>query len=333
VLKPELSKDASQLQRFFQEARAVNKINHEHIVEVVDFVEEPPDQGGRVYCVMERLVGETLRDLAQKGPVPLGRALSICIQVCEALEAAHRVGVVHRDIKPDNIFIVEKGGRQDFVKVLDFGVAKLKSSAEADTSGFTRSGVVVGTPAFMAPEQAMGESVGPAADIYALTSVLYSLLMGRPPFDSNTIGVLVTRLVTQPAPPLLAKSIAGDPLPTGLRRLVDKCLSKEPGQRVQSMAELASALAPFARPPEEVSTQRLPAADSDERPTHRRRVWAAVIAMAVLLGIAGGWLLHRRLTPLAPANGPALRVDPPPSAPAGSPAPEPESKRVKRHAH
>jgi eukaryotic-like serine/threonine-protein kinase len=286
LLRPELSKDPSQLQRFFQEARAVNKVNHEHIVEVADFVEETPAEGGRVYCVMELLVGRSLRDLARQDPVPLSRAINICRQVCDALEAAHQVGVVHRDIKPDNIFLIEKGGKPDFVKVLDFGVAKLKSATEADTVGFTRSGVVVGTPAYMAPEQALGESVGPGADIYALASVLYGLLMGHPPFDSTTIGVLVTRLVTQPAPPLLPKSIAGEPLPEGLRRLVERCLLKEPDQRPKSMAELSAALALFETGVEELSTARLPVA-TPAPARGRRRWWAWIAGVVAAVAVAG----------------------------------------------
>ncbi len=245
VLKPELAGDPTQIQRFFQEARAVNRVNHEHIVEIYDFVEERPEAGGRVYCVMELLAGQSLKDLARSAPQPIHRSVRVVRQVCAALQAAHDVGVVHRDIKPDNIFLIERGGRKDFVKVLDFGIAKLRALSNEQSLGTTRVGMVVGTPAFMAPEQALGEVVDHRADIYGLATTLYTLLSGKLPFDAKSFATLVAALVAQAPNPLPAKAASGEPIPPGLIRVVARCLAKKPDDRIQTMAELSAALAPF----------------------------------------------------------------------------------------
>ncbi len=258
VLRPELAADPSQLQRFFQEARAVNRVNHEHIVQIFDFVEEPREEGGRVYCVMEPLAGKSLKDMAAELPIPIARAVGIVRQVCGALQAAHDVGVVHRDVKPDNIFLVNRDDSGDFVKVLDFGIAKLEASAGEPVMARTRSGIVVGTPSYMAPEQAIGEEVDARADVYSLATVLYALLAGRRPFESGSLRSVLTRLITSPPPPLPATTTGGEPIPPALARIIDKCLAKKPEDRIQSMGELSAALAPFETlaatpPPEEVA--------------------------------------------------------------------------------
>ncbi|MHB8872452.1 MAG: serine/threonine-protein kinase [Myxococcaceae bacterium] len=246
VLRPELAADPHHLQRFFQEARAVNRVKHEHIVQIFDFVEEPKEEGGRVYCVMEPLIGKSLKDLAREGPMAIARAVGIVRQVCAALQAAHDVGVIHRDVKPDNIFLVDCPGPRDFAKVLDFGIAKLEAAAGDPTMANTRSGMVVGTPSYMAPEQAIGDEVDGRADVYSLGTVLFALLAGKRPFEAASMGALLARLVTRPAPPLPEATPRGEPIPLELRQLVMRCLAKKPADRVQSMAGLAEALLPFA---------------------------------------------------------------------------------------
>ena len=161
------------------------------------------------------------------------------MQVCAALEAAHQVGVVHRDIKPDNLFISQRPGQPDFVKVLDFGVAKLLSSP--DVRG-TLDGTIIGTPAYMSPEQAAGLSVDARADIYAVGTLLYELLGGAPPFSGQSFGQLVVQVITQPPPPLPARLASGEALPPALSRLVMRCLAKEPEQRPARLAEVSSGL-------------------------------------------------------------------------------------------
>src|SRR5262245_22878404 len=158
VLKMEHAQSRELVQRFIQEATAVNTIKNDHIVEIYDFGEEMlPDGNSRVYCVMELLEGIALSDEMWKAPLKVERAVRIAQQMARGLGAAHKVGVVHRDIKPDNIFLAKHGG-DDFVKVLDFGVAKLLEQIGDLPRASTTVGIVIGTPEYMAPEQAMGHA-------------------------------------------------------------------------------------------------------------------------------------------------------------------------------
>ena len=243
VMRPEHLKTPHLVQRFFQEARSVNQINHEHIVEVFDFVNEVegPD-AGRAYCVMELLVGASLAELLRKQPLAIERAVHITRQVCAALEAAHQLGVVHRDVKPDNIFIIERNGDVNFTKVLDFGVAKLTAPLGEEKASETIEGTIVGTPAYMAPEQAAGLGADHGADIYGVGVVLYEILAGHPPFESTSFGQLVVQIITKPPPPLPAFTPGGERIPAKLKSLAMRCLEKEPQNRPHSMDELSQQL-------------------------------------------------------------------------------------------
>jgi len=248
VMRPEHLRNRPLIQRFFQEARSVNQINHEHIVEVFDFVDEVDSSGsGRVYCVMELLVGESLSHLLRKEPLSISRAVNIAQQVCAALQAAHQLGVVHRDVKPDNIFITRRNGEDEFAKVLDFGVAKLTPPLGEEKASGTLEGAIVGTPAYMAPEQAAGLGADYRADIYSVGVVLYQMLAGHPPFESMAFGQLVVQIITKPPPPLPAFTLGGERIPSQLRALVMRCLEKEPQQRPQAMAELSDSAAESLR--------------------------------------------------------------------------------------
>ncbi|MCY1017039.1 serine/threonine-protein kinase [Pyxidicoccus sp. MSG2] len=281
VLKAEHARDSGFVQRFFQEARTVNQINHEHIVEIFDFVDE--GEGGHVYCVMELLRGQSLSSLAQEEKLTLARIQRIVVQVCAALGAAHQVGVVHRDIKPDNLFIIHRAGQPDFVKVLDFGVAKLLTS-EGNTTG-TLDGTIIGTPAYMAPEQAAGLQVDPRADVYAVGNILFELLSGRPPFLAPAFGQLVVQIITQPPPPLPTHLPSGEPLPPKLSELVLRCLAKEPEARPQSLAEVTTALLMLPTTPAQTASAA-EAVDPSERPTQRMR--AAVGRLPPRVALAAG---------------------------------------------
>jgi serine/threonine protein kinase len=244
VLRAEHAQNQNLIQRFFHEARAVNQINHEHIVEIQDFVHEPGPSGRtRVYCVMEMLDGYSLNDVLANEHLSVARAVDMARQVARALGAAHQVGVVHRDVKPDNLFLVRRGTERDFIKVLDFGVAKLMTPIGDLPLTSTVEGTIVGTPAYMAPEQANGLGADARTDQYALGCVLYEMLAGHPPFSGASFGQLVAQVLTEPAPPLPAKTPASERIPGALRAVVSRCLAKDPVDRFRDMPALEEALA------------------------------------------------------------------------------------------
>jgi serine/threonine-protein kinase len=284
VLRSAFAHDSGFVQRFFQEARAVNQINHEHIVEIFDFIEDVPN--GRVYCVMELLRGQSLSALLKEEQLSVARIRRMLVQVCAALGAAHQLGVVHRDIKPDNLFVIHKGEQADFIKVLDFGVAKLLTS-EA-TSG-TMDGTIIGTPTYMSPEQAAGLPVDQRADIYAVGTVLYEMLRGQPPFQAPNFGQLMVKILTEPPPPLPSHTPLGEPVPAALAQLALRCLAKEPAERPQQLSEVVTALLAEAGPepklaPEQRPTlpMRVPAGLSGAR-----RPWPLIAASGVAVAVAG----------------------------------------------
>jgi len=270
VLRPEHCRDRGLMQRFFQEARAVNAINHEHIVEIHDFVEEPD----RAYCVMELLTGSSLQQLIAKERLPIARIVRIGQQLCAALGAAHHVGVVHRDVKPDNIFVTRRSGA-DYVKVLDFGVAKLMKPLGGGKTGTTQEGAIVGTPLYMAPEQAEGKSVDHRADIYAVGAVLYQMLCGKPPFEADTVGSLMVKIITARVRPLPNSALTGERIPPLLRALVMRCLEKSPQRRPPSMAVVRRDL------------ERALAQMNEGAPRRSGRGWAAAMLNLAALGALG----------------------------------------------
>lgn len=238
VLNPEFVARPDVVQRFFREARVVNDIDHQNIVEVSDFVEQP----GLAYLVMELLDGNSLRDLldlkGRKYP-QVKRLLPILRQVCDALDAAHGKGVVHRDLKPDNVFVVKRDGA-DFVKVLDFGVAKLRGG---DDMAETTTGMIIGTPHYMSPEQVLGRDVTKATDIWAAGVVLFEALAGEIPFAGGSFVELANQIRLQPPKPLPKKTPRGEKIPGWLGDVIAKCLEKKPADRYKSMAALGEALA------------------------------------------------------------------------------------------
>ena len=240
VLKAEHTQNSELVGRFFDEARAVNQINHEHIVAIADFVEEL--EPARVYCVMEYLPGESLERRIQKGGLPMAEALSVMRQVCDALDAAHKLGIVHRDVKPDNIFLTTKVDGSLFAKVLDFGVAKLTPAMKRDPVSTTQQGQLIGTPSYMAPEQLVGLEVDAKADVYAAGTVLYRLLAGHLPFAQDDMGKLTLAVIKEPPRPLPPRTPAGERIGRQLTKTVMACLAKEPHAR-PTVGELSRVLA------------------------------------------------------------------------------------------
>jgi serine/threonine-protein kinase len=240
VLRSEFSGNLEAVKRFFAEAHAVNCISHENIIEVSDFVES---RHGPSFYIMELLRGRDLRGVQEhEGILPIERILPIGAQICSGLGAAHAAGIVHRDLKPDNIFVIERNGQRDFVKLLDFGVAKLMNATVDEASTFRSTvGMVVGTPDYMAPEQALGHPVDHLADIYATGVILYEMVAGRRPFVANSAReVMVQHLTATPSRPSLLNP-AGK-IPEELEDLILACLAKEPAHRPQNIREVEQKL-------------------------------------------------------------------------------------------
>ncbi len=238
VLRPSLCRLPEAVSRFKREARAATQVGSRHIVDVTDF---GTTETGAVFFVMEHLEGEDLSTTLKKEKfLPWPRVVHILQQLCEALQAGHDVGIIHRDVKPANFYRVKVGSDPDFIKILDFGIARLVNPQD---SIVTQTGVVMGTPDFMAPEQAMGKHVDHRADVYSLGASAYALLTGRPPFEgANEYDVIYKQLNDDPAPPSeVAPSAAA--VPRWLDAIILKTLRKDPDERYGSMRELGEALA------------------------------------------------------------------------------------------
>ncbi|HEY8427593.1 MAG TPA: protein kinase [Sandaracinaceae bacterium] len=233
VLRGDNGRDADVVQRFMQEAQAATSIGHPNIIDISDFGRLPD---GSVYFVMEYLDGMSLSAMIKRGgSVPTQEALHIVRQIASALEAAHARGIVHRDLKPDNIFIVKQGQDARFVKVLDFGIAKVGGAA----SRLTKTGMVFGTPHYMSPEQAAGHSVDRRTDIYALGVIMYEMFTGKVPFDADTfMGILSKHMFEAPAKPSDVKGAALGQL----ENVILRALEKSPDHRYQTMGELLADL-------------------------------------------------------------------------------------------
>ncbi len=239
-LHPELTGDEKAVARFQREARAAAATGHEHIVEVLDlgYAED-----GAPYLVMEYLRGTALAQvIKQEGRLPLPRTANIIGQVLAALSAVHQREIVHRDLKPDNVFLTRRGGVVDYVKVLDFGISKMKHE-EGEPTNLTRTGVTMGTPYYMSPEQARGiKKLDHRVDLYAVSVMLYECLTGRLPLTGDNYHALLQQILrVEPLPP----STVVASLPPALDALILKGLAKDPAQRFSSATEMLEALVPF----------------------------------------------------------------------------------------
>jgi serine/threonine-protein kinase len=296
VLALGLAESDDIVRRFRVEARAVNRIKHPNVVDVQDFGMLPD---GRPYYVMEFLAGESLSSyLGRVGVVSPRDCLLITLPVTEALAAAHTAGVVHRDLKPDNIFLVARPGASPTPKLLDFGIAKVLSEtiAGADQSR-TRSGSLMGTPQYMSPEQAAGrvEDIGTPSDVYSLGVIVYQMLAGKPPFESEAFGeLLMMHMQREPQP--LSSRAAG--VPPRLDQLVMRMLAKAPSARPANATLLRGELQAIAD--ELALAASGPLAQSPLAPTLAAPVHESPRTTALPSGVAGE--VGRRTAPPSPGH-------------------------------
>jgi serine/threonine-protein kinase len=244
ILHPKLTNRQDLASRFRREARAMAQLSHPNTVKVFTYGEL---EDGSLYIVMEFLEGRNLnRAVKRDGPIPTERATAILIQVCGALQEAHSMGIIHRDLKPENIFLCKQMGMEEYPKVLDFGLAKVtEQQMRPGSVNLTQEGMVFGTPEFMSPEQAQGQTLEPTSDIYSLAVILYEALTGKLPFDAKSPMEFIQKHVVE-TPILLSERVPGLRFPRGLDDAIARALQKNPADRFQSAIEFAAALRPFA---------------------------------------------------------------------------------------
>jgi tRNA A-37 threonylcarbamoyl transferase component Bud32/uncharacterized tellurite resistance protein B-like protein len=234
VLKPEMCFDKTIVERFLREAKATSSIDHENVVLISDYALIP---SGSAFFVMEFLRGQELTQLIEHlGRISWYRAKPILLQICHGLAAAHDKGIIHRDMKPGNVFLIKRGGRSDFVKVLDFGIAKVE-----DEAALTRAGMVFGTAAYMAPEQATASALDGRADMYALACMAYEMLTGRLPFDAQHPVKMLNCHIREPAPSMRMRAPEAD-VPEAVDNVILRALAKRPDERYADMYAFAEAL-------------------------------------------------------------------------------------------
>jgi serine/threonine protein kinase len=241
VLHPALAADDKIVARFSREAKAASRISHPHALNVTDFGEDP---NGVVFLVMEYLKGQTLKEVIHsEGPMPLERVVEIIRQVAGALGAAHSEAVVHRDLKSDNIMLVDVGGG-DWAKVLDFGIAKIKEKVGQDPA-LTAPNLIIGTPQYMSPEQcSQAAEIDSRSDIYSLGVILYEMLVGHVPFTAESPTAIMMKHLQEPPPSVLEER---KDLPAAVGRVVTRAMAKQPEDRFQTVSELAEELASAAQ--------------------------------------------------------------------------------------
>ena len=313
VMNPAMVHDPDAVARFNREASNASRITHPNVCAIYDFGET---LDGLIYLAMEFIEGEPLTDLLERdGALPLPRAVDIFLQAGEALQAAHDLGIVHRDLKPDNIMLTRRKGGGDTVKVVDFGIAKAVGGDESGQK-VTKTGLVVGTPEFMSPEQLSGDTLDGRSDLYSLALVFYRMLTGKLPFEATTVQeTMIKRLTDEPA--TLAASRPDLAFPPGLQPVLDTALARTPMERYQSVAKFAADVAaitgrpgpaavPQTRAPADMdgktqlldatagATQRISAKKAPAvppPPTRKRSFVPAVIAALVVLAGGGAWVV------------------------------------------
>ncbi|HEY9869340.1 MAG TPA: protein kinase [Candidatus Obscuribacterales bacterium] len=338
MLKPQLIMDAQSAQRFQQEAKAASRLSHPNVITLFDF---GMTATGQPYLVMDYLPGTSLADLIkQEGRVGVERFLRICAQVCDALDHAHRHGIIHRDLKPGNIMLTVREGEPDFVKVVDFGVAKILPFAGEDSQSVTQSGEVFGSPVYMSPEQCVGEPLDVRSDVYSMGVVMYEMLTGRVPLRGKDI-IQTIMMHKCDMPPRFSQVRPDLKLPERLETVVLNALQKDPAQRHQTMAELKEDLLLSAPGSARSRTVKIPVSPRDTTQALERAdgangrrglLLAAVISLLVAVVGAAGWMIghkppHAAQRPAWPPTASPAAKAPAVQQAAGSPQPDGKRQR------
>ena len=237
ALHPDLASEPSIAVRFNREAETVIKLSHPNTITFYDFGQS---EDGTLYIVMEYIEGVSLARLVEKGPIEPERIENILSQICASLHEAHDLGIIHRDLKPENVILTERASQKDFVKLLDFGIAK-RTELDTDSLQLTRAGVVLGTPPYMSPEQFAGQRLDPRSDVYSLGVMGYEMLTGRLPFTAKTPWEWATQHLSI-APPPIPDVIEGREIPERFRRTILRALAKEVDDRPSSVKKLLAEL-------------------------------------------------------------------------------------------
>jgi serine/threonine-protein kinase len=314
VMNPSMVHDPDAVARFNREAANASRITHPNVCAIYDFGETPD---GLIYLAMEFIEGAPLSDLLEaEGALPLARASAIFLQTADALQAAHDLGIVHRDLKPDNIMLTRGRGGADIVKVVDFGIAKAVGGDEAGQK-VTKTGLVVGTPEFMSPEQLSGDKLDGRSDLYSLALVFFRMLTGKLPFEATTVQeTMIKRLTDEPLK--LADARPDLSVPPGLQPVLDTALARTPAERYQSVAKFAGDVAAVTGRPaagavphtrsigdadgktqlldaaaggatQRISAKSLPST-APTPPIKKRSLVPAVISVVAVLGAGGAWV-------------------------------------------
>ena len=298
LLPADFMMDAERVRRFTQEAKAASALDHPNVCTIY----EVGQSSGFLYIAMQYVEGGTLRQLIGSRPLKLDALLSISLQAADALATVHDLGIIHRDIKSDNIIVTPKGQ----AKVLDFGLAKLTSRparvdvSETDTE-LTRRGVVMGTPSYMSPEQARGERVDHRSDIFSLGVVIYEMASGRVPFKGKSQAETMSAVINEPHTPLAE---INKEIPTELSAAIDRALSKDPADRYQRMGEMLSDLRKVGQAMGLAGSSDFDGATIRYVPLGRRParrwIWAMTLLVLALLVSLGLWLFSLRPVPQPP---------------------------------
>jgi len=327
VMNPSMVHDPDAVARFNREAANASRINHPNVCAIYDFGETPD---GLIYLAMEFIEGEPLTDVLERdGALPLPRATAIFLQTAEALQAAHDLGIVHRDLKPDNIMLTGRKGGGDTVKVVDFGIAKAVGGDQAGQK-VTKTGLVVGTPEFMSPEQLSGDPLDGRSDLYSLALVFFRTLTGGLPFQATSVQeTMIKRLTDEPTK--LAAARPDLSFPAGLQTVLDTALARTPAQRYQTVVKFAADVAAVTGRPTtgalphtrslgdaDATTQLLDTSGATQRisarkvtPLKKRSLVPALVGVVVILGAGGAWVALNGGSKDRPAVPPAA----PPPAP------------------